>query len=59
MYERLVGVALLGIRPCNFTGVLAVPSRYLRPVPAKGKYQGCVCEYRQEIPGKRLNLIPP
>jgi hypothetical protein len=31
----------------------------LRPVPAKGKYQGCVCEYRQEIPGKRLNLIPP
>ena len=48
MYERFVGVALLGIRPCNFTGVRAVPSGYLRPVPAKGKYQGCVAEYLQE-----------
>ena len=59
MYERLVGVALLGIRPCSFAGVLAVPSGYLRPVAAKAKYQGCVVEYLQEITGKRLNLIPP
>ena len=35
------------------------PDWDLRPVPAKGKYQGCVVEYRQEITGKRLNLIPP
>ena len=59
MYERFVGVALLGIRPCNFTGVRAVPSGYLRPVPAKGKYQGCVAEYLQETTGKRPNLNPP
>jgi hypothetical protein len=58
LYERFVGVALLGIRPCNLTGVRAVPThRYKRPVPAKGKYLG-MCGRVPAGTGKCPNLIP-
>ena len=46
MYERFVGVALLGIRPCNLTGD-HVSAGTSVPYPLRGSTLGCVAEYLQ------------
>jgi hypothetical protein len=63
MYERFVGVALLGStnwydRPCNFTGVLAVPTGTCVPYPLRGSTRD-VGRVPAGITGKRPNLLPP
>jgi hypothetical protein len=56
LYERFVGVALLGIRPCNLTGD-HVSAGTSVPYPLRGSTQGCVAEYHHGT-GKRPNLLP-